>query len=253
MVKLRLKRMGKKKQPIYRIIAADSRSPRDGRFIEEVGFYDPNKEPMVINLKEDKVVKWIKNGAQPTDTVKSLLKRSGLSFKMNLKKRGFDETKITEEMQKFEGLKEDKLKREKERKVRRRQHEQQKSRGVGLLAYAQAFVKPVFPHQPTEKRQTGKRNDGAGNKHFQYMFAFEVAQLMGQDGFQLPMVERIDQGIEKNDSFVAAYARKIGIAVAGTARAVHHKYALAVESAPHQQGFNAFAQLWVFQRSEFVE
>jgi small subunit ribosomal protein S16 len=111
--------MGKKKQPIYRIIAADSRSPRDGRFIEEVGFYDPNKEPMVINLKEDKVVKWIKNGAQPTDTVKSLLKRSGLSFKMNLKKRGFDETKITEEMQKFEGLKEDKLKREKERKTRR--------------------------------------------------------------------------------------------------------------------------------------
>jgi small subunit ribosomal protein S16 len=70
-------------------------------------------------LKEDKVVKWIKNGAQPTDTVKSLLKRSGLSFKMNLKKRGFDETKITEEMQKFEGLKEDKLKREKERKTRR--------------------------------------------------------------------------------------------------------------------------------------
>jgi len=119
LVKLRLKRMGKKKQPIYRIIAADSRSPRDGRFIEEVGFYDPNKEPMVINLKEDKVVKWIKNGAQPTDTVKSLLKRSGLSFKMNLKKRGFDETKITEEMQKFEGLKEDKLKREKERKTRR--------------------------------------------------------------------------------------------------------------------------------------
>jgi small subunit ribosomal protein S16 len=111
--------MGKKKQPIYRIIAADSRSPRDGRFIEEVGFYDPNKEPMVINLKEDKVVKWIKNGAQPTDTVKSLLKRAGLSFKMNLKKRGFDETKITEEMQKFEGLKEDKLKRDKERKVRR--------------------------------------------------------------------------------------------------------------------------------------
>ena len=74
---------------------------------------------MVINLKEDKVVKLIKNGAQPTDTVKSLLKRSGLSFKMNLKKRGFDETKITEEMQKFEGLKEDKLKREKERKTRR--------------------------------------------------------------------------------------------------------------------------------------
>jgi small subunit ribosomal protein S16 len=119
LVKLRLKRMGKKKQPIYRIIAADSRSPRDGRFIEEVGFYDPNKEPMVIKLQEDKVVKWIKNGAQPTDTVKSLFKRSGLSFKLNLKKRGFDETKITEEMQKFEVSKDEKLKRDKERKIRR--------------------------------------------------------------------------------------------------------------------------------------
>ena len=126
MVKLRLKRMGKKKQPIYRIIAADSRSPRDGRFIEEIGFYDPNKEPMVIKLKEDKVVKWINNGAQPTDTVKSLFKRSGLSFKLNLKKRGFDETKITEEMQKFEASKDEKLKREKERKVRRSQNKKKK-------------------------------------------------------------------------------------------------------------------------------
>jgi small subunit ribosomal protein S16 len=111
--------MGKKKQPIYRIIAADARSPRDGRFIEEVGFYDPNKEPMVIRIKEDKVVKWIKNGAQPTQTVNSLFKRYGLSFKLNLIKRGFDEAKIGEEMQKFEASKEDKLKREKERKARR--------------------------------------------------------------------------------------------------------------------------------------
>lgn len=111
--------MGKKKQPIYRIIAADARSPRDGRFIEEVGFYNPNKEPMEISLKEDKVMKWIKNGAQPTETVKSLLKRSGLSYKMNMKKRGLDETKINDEMQKYESSKADKLKREKERKERR--------------------------------------------------------------------------------------------------------------------------------------
>lgn len=111
--------MGKKKQPIYRIIAADSRSPRDGRFIEEVGFYDPNKNPMIINLKEEKVVQWLKNGAQPTDTVRSLLRRYGLSYKMNLVKRGFDEAKVNEEMQKFENAKEDKIKRDKERKERR--------------------------------------------------------------------------------------------------------------------------------------
>jgi small subunit ribosomal protein S16 len=111
--------MGKKKQPIYRIIAADARSPRDGRFLEEVGFYDPNKEPMIIQLKETKVIKWIKNGAQPTETVKSLLKRYGLSYKLNLIKRGFDESMINEEMQKFDLGKDEKLKREKERKIRR--------------------------------------------------------------------------------------------------------------------------------------
>ncbi|MBI5402555.1 MAG: 30S ribosomal protein S16 [Ignavibacteriae bacterium] len=126
MVKLRLKRMGKKKQPIYRIVAADARSPRDGRFIEEVGFYDPNKEPMMIKLKETKVIKWIKNGAQPTDTVRSLFKRYGLVYKLNLIKRGFDEGKITEEMQKFEAGKAEKAKREKERKARRAQNKKAK-------------------------------------------------------------------------------------------------------------------------------
>jgi small subunit ribosomal protein S16 len=118
--------MGKKKQPIYRIVAADSRSPRDGRFIEEVGFYDPNKEPMIIKLSETKVVKWIKNGAQPTETVKSLFKRQGLSYKLNLIKRGLDESRISEEMQKFESAKEEKLKREKERKIRRSQTRKKK-------------------------------------------------------------------------------------------------------------------------------
>jgi small subunit ribosomal protein S16 len=119
--------MGKKKQPIYRIIAADSRSPRDGRFIEEVGFYDPNKEPMIIKLKETKVIKWIKNGAQPTETVNSLFKRYGLSYKLNLIKRGFDEARINEEMQKFSASTEEKLKREKERKIRRIQNKKKKN------------------------------------------------------------------------------------------------------------------------------
>ncbi len=118
--------MGKKKQPIYRIVAADSRSPRDGRFIEEVGFYDPNKEPMIIKLKETKVLQWLKNGAQPTETVKSLFKRYGLNFKMNLIKRGFDENRIAEEMQKFESAKKEKLQREKERKLRRSQNRKKK-------------------------------------------------------------------------------------------------------------------------------
>ncbi len=73
-VKIRLKRMGAKKAPFYRVVVADSRYPRDGRFIEEIGYYDPTKEPAVININKDKADEWIKKGAQPTDTVKRLLK-----------------------------------------------------------------------------------------------------------------------------------------------------------------------------------
>ena len=76
MVKLRLKRMGKKGHPFYRIVAADSRSPRDGRFIEEIGYYDPTKEPVVVKIDGEKAKKWIATGAQPTDTVRALLKKS---------------------------------------------------------------------------------------------------------------------------------------------------------------------------------
>ena len=75
-VKIRLKRMGKKKAPFYRIVVADSRSPRDGRFIEEIGTYDPTKEPAVVAIDAEKAKAWIANGAQPTDTVKFLIKKA---------------------------------------------------------------------------------------------------------------------------------------------------------------------------------
>ena len=78
MVKIRLKRMGMKKKPFYRLVVTDSRNPRDGRFIEEVGYYDPTKEPSVIKVDKEKVEKWIASGAQPTDTVKALLKIEGV-------------------------------------------------------------------------------------------------------------------------------------------------------------------------------
>ena len=77
-VKISLRRMGAKKAPFYRIVVADSRYPRDGRFIEEVGYYDPTKEPSVIKVDKEKVEKWIASGAQPTDTVKALLKIEGV-------------------------------------------------------------------------------------------------------------------------------------------------------------------------------
>ncbi len=77
-VKMRLTRLGAKKAPFYRVIVADSRSPRDGRFIEEIGYYNPLTNPAEIKIDAEKAKKWIANGAQPTETVKSLLKKSGI-------------------------------------------------------------------------------------------------------------------------------------------------------------------------------
>lgn len=77
-VKIRLKRMGAKKSPFYRVVVADSRYPRDGRFIEELGTYNPMAEPSAINIDGEKAKQWMANGAQPTDTVKTLLKKAGV-------------------------------------------------------------------------------------------------------------------------------------------------------------------------------
>ena len=77
-VKIRLKRMGAKKKPFYRVVVADSRSPRDGRFIEEIGYYDPMKETDSVKIDGEAAKKWIANGAQPTDTVRVLLKKSNI-------------------------------------------------------------------------------------------------------------------------------------------------------------------------------
>ncbi|MCD7738792.1 MAG: 30S ribosomal protein S16 [Lachnospiraceae bacterium] len=77
-VKIRLTRLGQKKRPLYRIIVADSRSPRDGRFIEEIGTYDPNKNPSEIKINEELAKKWLDNGAQPTDVVAKLFKVAGI-------------------------------------------------------------------------------------------------------------------------------------------------------------------------------
>ena len=77
-VKMRLRRMGAKKAPFYRVIVADSRSPRDGRFIDEIGYYNPLTNPAEIKIDAEKAQKWLNNGAQPTETVKSLLKKSGI-------------------------------------------------------------------------------------------------------------------------------------------------------------------------------
>ncbi len=79
--KIRLRRMGAKKRPFYRVVVADARSPRDGKFIEEIGFYDPSTTPATINIDEEKAMKWLADGAKPSDTAKSLLQKQGIMAK----------------------------------------------------------------------------------------------------------------------------------------------------------------------------
>lgn len=116
---MRLRRMGRKKRPYYRIVAADSRSPRDGRFIEMIGTYDPIASPHLVNCEEERVFYWLKNGAQPSDTVRSLLRREGLWLKWTLLKQGADEAKIAQEMENWQKAQEEKSRRvvEKEKKA----------------------------------------------------------------------------------------------------------------------------------------
>ncbi|MBN2260957.1 MAG: 30S ribosomal protein S16 [Clostridiales bacterium] len=80
-VKIRLKRMGANKKPFYRLVVADSRSPRDGRFIEEIGYYNPVSNPVELKINEESAIKWLKDGAQPTDTVRDIFKRTGIMAK----------------------------------------------------------------------------------------------------------------------------------------------------------------------------
>lgn len=115
-VKIRLRRMGKKKQPVYKIVVADARSPRDGKFIEAVGFYNPLVDPHLIQLNEEKINLWLNRGAIPTLTVKSILSQNGIFLKRHLEKKKFSEEKIEAELANWQKIKEAKLSQPKARK-----------------------------------------------------------------------------------------------------------------------------------------
>ncbi|MCE1190067.1 MAG: 30S ribosomal protein S16 [Ignavibacteria bacterium] len=104
-VKLRLRRMGKKKQPIYKIVAADSRSPRDGKYLESIGLYNPKQDPYTLEINEDRALYWLNVGAQPTETVRSLLRQKGITHKKELLKRGLSEEQVQAEMEKWANAK----------------------------------------------------------------------------------------------------------------------------------------------------
>jgi len=103
--------MGKKKQPVYKVVAADSRSPRDGKFLEAIGLYNPLTDPYTIEIKEDRALYWLNAGAQPTDTVKSLLSKKGILLKQDMIRRGFSEERIQTELENWAKLHEAKAQR----------------------------------------------------------------------------------------------------------------------------------------------
>jgi small subunit ribosomal protein S16 len=137
-VRLRLRRIGKKKMPMYHIVAADSRSARNGKFIEVVGRYEPLQDPMVIQAKEPRVFYWLKTGALPTDTVRSLFQRSGLWLRWSLTRKGKDETTIAAEMEKWQMQQGEKRRHDEERKARRLAARRKASKSAGPEAAAAA-------------------------------------------------------------------------------------------------------------------
>jgi small subunit ribosomal protein S16 len=101
--------MGKKKQPIYKVVAADSRAPRDGKFLEAIGLYNPLTDPATIDIKEDRALYWLGVGAQPTDTVKNLLSKKGILLKKELSKKGLPETEANSKFEAWSKLNEAKV------------------------------------------------------------------------------------------------------------------------------------------------
>ena len=148
-VKLRLRRLGKKKQPVYKIVAADSRSPRDGKFIEAIGLYNPLTHPSTLEIKEDRAMYWLSNGAQPTDTVRNLLSQKGILLERHLKKKGASEDKIKEERENFQKLREAKsmtVKAKKKRKGDKASEEKKQetvSEGTAEVTGAASEEKPA--------------------------------------------------------------------------------------------------------------
>jgi small subunit ribosomal protein S16 len=145
-----LRRVGKKKQPIYKIVAADSRAARNGKFLEAIGQYNPLVNPMIITLKEPRLYSWLKNGAQPTDTVRSLLQRQGLWMKWGLMKKGADEATIAAAMEKWQGLQADKQQRDQDRKARRMAAKRKKAAAEAAPAAPAAPVAEATPEAAAE-------------------------------------------------------------------------------------------------------
>ncbi len=156
-VKLRLRRMGRKKRPFYRIVAADARAPRDGRFIEEIGYYNPIADPAVIEVKEERALYWLQQGAIPTDTVKSLLRKKGIILKFDLLKKGLPPEKVEEELKKWEVLQIERAKREEAKRAQAAKAAAKKEEKVETPQEAE-------PAETPAEEETPEKNDTQGTE-----------------------------------------------------------------------------------------
>lgn len=147
MVKLRLRRAGKKKQAFYKVVATDMRSPRDGRYLEAVGSYDPRMHPPELKFREERVFHWLKNGAQPTDTVRSLFRRTGLWLRWTLTKRGVEGDKMQAILERWQMAQQDRAKRDSDRKARRAERKKKAAASEGKKEEAPAAAAPA-PEAP---------------------------------------------------------------------------------------------------------
>ena len=149
-VKLRLRRMGKKNQPIYKMVATDSRSPRDGKFLEAVGFYNPLTKPHTLDLKEDRIMYWLNVGAQPSHTVKSLLRQKGITLKKELLSKGLDEEKVKSELENWQKIKEAGSKKKTDKKLSRKAKAKQEAQASADVTENQTQTEEIKSEDKTE-------------------------------------------------------------------------------------------------------
>jgi small subunit ribosomal protein S16 len=145
LVRIRLRREGKKGYPVYKLVAADIRSPRNGGYIEALGQYNPNLNPVVVTLKENRIEHWLKKGARPTDTVRTILQRNGFWLRWTLTRQGKDENVVKSVVERWQMQQAEKARREADRRARRAER---KKKAAAEAASAPAPAPAAAPTAP---------------------------------------------------------------------------------------------------------
>ncbi len=208
-VKIRLTRMGRKKRPFYRIVVTDSRTPRDGRYIECIGTYDPVLDPPEVKVAEEKANYWLDRGAVPTDTVRSLFRHQGVIYKRYLKKKGFEETKIDEEIKKWEVLQIERQRRkaaekQAKKKAKAKEVEPEKAETeVSEVAEAEEKVVSVEEKKEVEVSEEEKKEEGEIEDKTEKIDAVEVKDKEDKEEKEEKEETAADtKGVDKDDGEV---------------------------------------------------